>query len=120
MKKLLLILALTVALPSIAYAKCDGGTEIEGKNKHVYCLSDKQMNWWSAFAWCKANERPLATMDQACNNQNWSSGCANMKISIEKWAWTAIASGDDKAYGVGLNGGVNTHPRTTNAYALCY
>ena len=120
MKKLLLILALTVVLPSMAYAKCDGGTEIEGKNKHVYCLSDKQMNWWSAFAWCKANERPLATMDQACNNQNWSSGCANMKISIEKWAWTAIASGDDKAYGVGLNGGVNTHPRTINAYALCY
>ena len=121
MKKLLLILALTVVLPSMAYAKCDGGTELEGKNKHVYCVSNQDMNWWSAFAWCKANERPLATLAQACNNQNWSSGCTNMSIGINRTAWTAIASGDSSAYRVDLNyGTVATITRTDNRPALCY
>ena len=121
MKKLLLILALTVALPSMAYAKCDGGTEKPGKNGHVYCISNQTMNWWSAFAWCKANERHLATLDEACNNQSWSGGCTNMQISIDKYAWTAIASGDSSAYLVNLNlGYVYAYTRTNNNGALCY
>ena len=121
MKKLLLILALTVVLPSMAYAKCDGGTEKPGKNGHVYCISNQKMNWWSAFAWCKANERHLATLDEACNNQSWSSGCTNIQISIDKYAWTAIASGDSSAYGVTLDTGrVHMLTRTNSYYVLCY
>ena len=122
MKKLLLILALTVVLPSMAYAKCDGGTEKSGQNGHVYCISDKQMNWWSAFAWCKANERPLATLAQACNNQNWSSGCTNWAYKGGIRVWTAIASGTETAYFIHFDavGTVNSGTRTTNYYALCY
>ena len=122
MKKLLLILAITVVLPSMAYAKCVGGTEKPGKNGHVYCICNQTMNWWSAFAWCKANKRHLATLDEACNNQSWSGGCTNMRIGINKSAWTAIASGDSSAYGVWhYTGGVGPNTRTANDYlALCY
>ena len=121
MKKLLLISALTLVLPSMAYAKCDGGTELEGKNKHVYCVSNQDMNWWSAFAWCKANERPLVTLDQACNNQNWSGGCTNMQIGINNRGWSAIASGDSNAYLLPFTyGNVVPRPRTVGARALCY
>ena len=121
MKKLLLILALTVVLPSLAYAKCDGGTEIEGKNKHVYCLSDKKMNWWSAFAWCKANERPLATMDQACNYKGWASGYANLTLGINKSFWSSLAFEDNKAYIIDLNtGNTYTRSRLTAYHALCF
>ncbi|MBQ9089583.1 MAG: hypothetical protein IJY58_00840 [Alphaproteobacteria bacterium] len=122
MKKLLLILALTVVLPSMAYAKCDGSTEIEGKNKHVYCLSDKPMNWWSAFAWCKANERPLATMAQACNNQNWVEKCSNIAIGKDQSVWLSIAFEDNKAYIINRFYGLTAkHERTaTYSQALCY
>ena len=121
MKKLLLILTLSIALPNIAMADCVGGEEKPGKNGHVYCISNQTMNWWSAFAWCKANKRHLVTLDEACNNQSWSGGCTNMNIGISKGVWTAIASGDSSAYTVYLsNGRVNPHPRTNNNAALCY
>ena len=121
MKKLLLILTLSIALPNIAMADCVGGEEKPGKNGHVYCISNQTMNWWSAFAWCKANKRHLATLDEACNNQSWSGGCTNMNIGVNKSAWTAIASGDSSAYLVLLYPGfVSTYTRTSNANALCY
>ncbi len=123
MKKLLLILTLSIALPNIAMADCAGGEEKPGKNGHVYCISNQTMNWWSAFAWCKANKRHLVTLDEACNNQSWSGGCTNMSIGINRTAWTAIASGDSSAYYVQLsNGSVLTNPRTRTDYisALCY
>lgn len=122
MKKTLLILALILTLPSMAFAKCEGGEEKPGKNGHVYCISNQTMNWWSAFAWCKANERHLATLDEACNNQSWSNGCSNMAIGVSKGAWTSIASGDSSAYHIYLvNGGdVNAYARTTILKALCY
>ena len=120
MKKLLLILALTVALPSMAYAKCDGGTEKPGKNGHVYCISNQTMNWWSAFAWCKANERHLATLDEACNNKPLTS-CTNLSLGKGFVVWTAIAFETSEAYRLGLNGANNgTSNRTSLLNALCY
>ena len=123
MKKLLFILILSITIPSLTYAKCDGGEEKPGKNGHVYCTSNQTMNWWSAFAWCKANKRHLATLDEACNNQSWSGGCKNMAIGVNKDSWTAIASGDNSAYSIHLgswNGNVSKYTRTGNYYALCY
>ena len=121
MKKILLVMALSMVLPSVALAACEGGEEITGKNGQKYCVSNQTMNWWSAFAWCKANGLHLATLDEACNNQAWSSGCPNINVGINKWAWTAIASGDSAAYYVHLyNGGVSTSTRTNNSgYAFC-
>ena len=121
MKKLLLILILSITIPNIAMADCVGGEEKPGKNGHVYCISNQTMNWWSAFAWCKANKRHLVTLDEACNNQSWSGGCKNMVIGVDKYIWTAIASGDSSAYYVNLFYGlVNTYSRTTSFNALCY
>ena len=124
MKKLLFILILSITIPSLTYAKCDGGEEKPGKNGHVYCTSNQTMNWWSAFAWCKANKRHLATLDEACNNKSWSGSCKNMAIGISKNVWTSIASGDNSAYGVSLNDGyVSGYSRTYGGsyyHAMCY
>ena len=105
MKKLLFILILSITIPSLTYAKCDGGVETKGKNGHDYCISDQKMNWWSAFAWCKANERHLATLDEACNNQSWSNNCQNLAVGLNKGGWTAIATGEDSAYYVFISVG---------------
>ena len=91
MKKLLLILTLSLVVPSLAFAKCDGGREITGKNGHSYCISKKGMNWWSAVTWCEANERSLATMQQACDNPSPLT-CLNLSVDINKGAWTSTVS----------------------------
>ena len=93
MKKLLLILTLSIILPSVAFAKCDGGSEKIGKNGHSYCISKKKMNWWSAVTWCEANGRSLTTMQQACNAQSLST-CSNLAIGTNAGAWTAKISGN--------------------------
>ena len=123
MKKLLFILILSITIPSLTYAKCDGGVETKGKNGHDYCISDQKMNWWSAFAWCKANERHLVTLDEACNNKPWaSSGCTNFSLGLpSEGGWTAIGVDDSKAYRLNFSiGNVAADPRTYGHSALCY
>ena len=52
--------AVTVGLCLLAathgYAACAEGTEITGKNGHVYCKSNVSMNWYTAFAWCDTKD----------------------------------------------------------------
>lgn len=118
MKKRLLILALLLVLPNMAFAKCDGGKIIIGNNnKHNYCISKKTMNWWSAVAWCEANDRHLATKDEACNG-----GCSNMNVGVNKGAWIAKTSGTDGANRIHL---MTDHLVTSKLtysgnVALCY
>ncbi len=121
MKKLLLICVFSVTLPNIVFAKCDGGREIKSTaDNHVYCVSNnKAMNWWSAFAWCKANERRLATIEEVCNNRGWANGCGGLNGAGDVWLWTATPYGDDSAYDVHW-GTVATPQRKNNHAALCY
>ncbi len=124
MKKLLLISLISITLSGIAFAEaeCEGGREVIGKNEHVYCQSIKGMNWWSAFAWCKSNNRHLVTLDEACNNKPWVSGCSNLSFGLStSGGWTAIGVEDNKAYRLNFGvGGVAADPRTYGHSALCY
>ena len=120
MKKLLFILILSITIPSLTYAKCDGGVETKGKNGHDCCISNQTMNWWSAFAWCKANERHLATIAEACGNQHWSN-YSNVAVGISQGGWTSTAFEDNKAYSAYLEySHVAQDTRTTKIRALCY
>ena len=124
MKKLLLALILLTTLSHQAMASCDGGEEITGNyNKHVYCISNKGMNWWSAFTWCTANGRHLATQAEACNNRSWGDGyCPNLSLGRGIEVWTAQAIDDNKAYIFSfVNGYVMKRERSGATYrALCY
>ena len=87
MKKMFLNLIVIASLcleTTIAFAKCEKGTEITGTiNNHKYCKSNIATNWWTAFAWCKYQGRELATLEQACPNWQDAGGstlfCNNLK-----------------------------------------
>lgn len=127
MKRLLILLSLLYVFP--AYASCEGGTEITGKNGHVYCMSNVLMNWYSAFAWCDSQGRTLVTMEQACDideTERWDGGvgegkCLNMvEAGSNRNAWSSIPYEHNLAYYITLStGSVFTAHRTPTYSALC-
>ena len=108
-------------------ASCEGGTLQTGENGHVYCQSNSKMNWWSAYTWCEAQGRHLATMYEMCPEWDGSTGynkCNQSSFSNNEYNWTATASGTKNAFifdkGTVLND--SRAIRQSNAYcrALCY
>ena len=111
-----------------ANAACVGGEEITGKDGHVFCLSEESMNWWSAFQWCSAQGRHLATPDEACNygKIHWGGGtCGNLHVGrVSMHTWLALARSSRTAYGVNLSDSLIQsdwlNRDSMHAYALCY
>ena len=94
-----------------AYAKCDGGTEITNTAGTTFCKSDVGLsNWWSAYAWCRANERTLATMYEMCPSWDGGTGhgkCPELNGIGNDTVWSATARGSEYAFSVMLSvGGV--------------
>lgn len=128
MKRLLILLSLLYVFP--AYASCEGGTEITGKNGHVYCASNVSMNWYTAFAWCYAHGKSLATMEQICNideTQKWDGNngegrCLNMVGAAQtQHVWSSISSGSTNAFYIDLStGNVYYFNRTGTNLAFCW
>lgn len=128
MKWLLILLSLLYVFP--AYASCEGGTEITGKNGHVYCASNVSMNWYTAFAWCYAHGKSLATMEQICNideTQKWDGNngegrCLNMVGAAQtQHVWSSISSGSTNAFYIDLStGNVYYFNRTGTNLAFCW
>lgn len=73
MKKLFLTMCLTAMLSTPAFAACNGGTEytVDGD---TFCMSNFNLNWWSAFNWCKANGMHLATVYEVCPDWDGNTG----------------------------------------------
>lgn len=131
-----LLAAVTIGLCLLtgtnAYAACAEGTEITGKNGHVYCKSNITMNWYTAFAWCDTQGRTLATMEQMCDiddTQRWDGNtgtgkCLNLvgASSENLWVWSAIPAGSANAFSVTLStADVHRRNRTNGTYsALCW
>ena len=128
MKWLLILLSLLYVFS--AYASCEGGTEITGKNGHVYCASNVLMNWYTAFAWCDAQGRTLVTMEQICDideTQYWDGNigegeCLNMVgLGSAQYVWSSTSYSSSHAFDVNLsNGTVNTYPHISMINALCW
>ena len=113
-----------------ANAACVGGEEITGKDGHVFCLSEENMNWWSAFQWCSAQGRHLATPDEACNygKIHWGGGkCGNINgVTCESgkhMAFLALGMEKNFAYAFNISNGDihwNWVYRSGACRALCY
>ena len=122
MKKLFLTICLTAMLSTPAIAACDGGTEytVDGD---TFCMSDINLNWWSAANWCKANGMHLATMYEACPDWNGTKTayvCGRTFSSYGTLSWSATVSGGDRAFGVEPSTGyVNDSVRSAERRAVC-
>lgn len=131
MKYFLMIIVFCV-MSSVCIACVDGHTHF-AKNSDQYCISNKRMNWWSAFQWCKAQGYRLATLDDCYAEGNVAgtnpvgTGCPNLTGT----AWIAhytgigwLANGDstgEKSYIVYINGTNATQlgNRNSDAYVVC-
>ena len=139
MKKILLLACAGVlCFSQVNAANCEAGTEITGRNGHVYCKSNNPLNWWTAGTWCEAQGRHLASMEEMCPdtgeglNNAWdgSTGegkCANLIISETDAVWSSLAYGTSKAFTVGIGPGrvenntARNYYTRWNAYdAFCY
>ena len=121
-KKLLLACLVGLLSMTSAYAKCDGGTEVTNSVGTRFCMGNVDLNWWSAFAWCKANSRTLATIYEMCPSWDGTTGttCSEINNLTSGYtsAWTATVSGSANAYIVSLKGGsVHTDNRDENRTA---
>ena len=125
------IVSLSLLMGTSAHAACAEGTEITGKNGHVYCKSNITMNWYTAFAWCDTQGRTLATVNQMCDideTQRWDGNfgtgkCLNLVgvFSENQYVWSAIPYGSSNAFDVSLStGNVINNFRTFSNYALCW
>ena len=135
MKKIIL-LGVGLILNTLLYStqtladNCTDGTEYMGKNGHTYCVSNVNMNWWSAFNWCTSQGRHLASMDEVCNiseTEYWVGGvgakaCPNtIGGGLNRWGWTSLGRGTEYAYAVNLSSGeVNNNNRNNNNAAICW
>ena len=120
MKKILLATVMAIVMTTSAHAACEGGTlSDDGK----FCISNIELNWWSASNWCKANGRHLATIYEVCPDWDGNTGegkCPVIASSISRSAWTATASGSDYAFNIyPSNGNVYNTNRHGTGLALC-
>ena len=81
MNKTLSLICTLFILPSIAFAEetCANGAGkiIMGDiNQKKYCLSNKTMDFWNAYAWCDAQGTSLVDLTD-CSCSNTAADCAN-------------------------------------------
>ena len=124
--KLLTLAVITAVVFNIAQARaetCESGKLVTGNNGHAYCQSKYQMNWWSAYAWCEAQGRHLASMYELCPDWDGSKGgdkCANTKDGFDGLGWTKTAFQQNYAFTVYPSGTVDADGRTYGRFAFCY
>ena len=119
-------IAVTFNVSAVNAETCEGGSLLTGENGHVYCRSNNAMNWWSAYTWCQAQGRHLASMYEICSTWDGSTGYVNCNLATfnpdsgtNPDMWSATASGDNSAFSCD-RGRVQSINRTTNYLALCY
>ena len=114
MRKFLMLMCGVVMMSSAVFADdtttpetCanGAGTVVIGAvTGHKYCMSNNNMNWWNAMAWCDAQGRRLVSLNNcgcsstvSCNNI-----CPEFKISDNNiWIWTSTPV-NTTSYGVSL------------------
>ena len=116
-----LVTGLAFTASKVQAESCDGGSLKTGENGHVYCLSDGNMNWWSAYTWCEAQGRHLATMYEICPTWDGSRGSSICNVSeflnLSVQIWTATAYGENRAFKANA---ISDNARTDRLRAFCY
>lgn len=130
MKKIMIVMTAILMTASVANA-CAGIT-ITGKSGATYCLSKFQMNWYSAYAWCKEQNMNLIEMGTTCGTNIGL--CSELILSSAEQSkiteaggnvgsvWTNTSDTSSNAVYVHLiSGGYHTNlSRKINLYALCF
>ncbi len=106
--------------------KCELGNTFgpEGDNDK-FCVSQMNLNWWSAATWCKAQGRKLATIYDICPNWDGNTGDAKCgtTYSFSSNVWTATAKNNAGAFYVKTSSGdvpdTNSNWRDKTHCALC-
>ena len=108
MKKILILVCGILMVSFVANA-CEG-VVVKGKSGASYCLSKHQMNWYSAYAWCKDQGKDLVELKNVCGVAVQNSSCPEFKLSdAEKSdieaagakahsAWTQTSSSSSAVY----------------------
>ena len=107
-KKLFFTCLIGLMSMTSAYAKCVGGTEITNSVGTTFCKSNVAMNWWTAYAWCRANDLHLATMYEMCPSWDGNVGsgkCSELSGSGNGYAMSATANGSNDVFNVSLSDG---------------
>ena len=104
-----------------APASCNQDTCPEAR---TFCVSDKEMNWWSAFNWCKSNHRQLATFERVCPGVRYQERgtCPALQgIGGSFWSWIAAGWGTNYAQNLQLSTGSfdGNASRNVTEHALC-
>ena len=134
MKTKLLTLAVIAAIVfNIAQARaatCEGGKLATGKNGHEYCYSNNEMNWWSAYTWCEAQGRHLASMYELCPdtgeglNNEWDGRtgvqCANLISTLNVHVWSSAALNTELAFYRYKDNSISSDERSRGKVAICY
>lgn len=108
MKKLILLTFGILMTSNMALA-C-GGVTIKGKSGSSYCLSEQEMNWYSASAWCQAQGMDLIDAKAVCGSLTT---CDELKLSTaEKEKVVAVAKNSNKH----VFGWTKTSSSTSSAY----
>ena len=93
MRKIFFAMLVATAMSGSAIAACDGGTEIG-----EFCLSNAELNWWSAANWCQSNGMHLPTIYEVC--PGWGGydedgitfeECTRELSLVNKACWTATS-----------------------------
>ena len=102
---------------------CDGGSLVTGTNGHEYCRSRNIMNWWSAYTWCEAQGRHLASMYEICPDWDGGEGrkCSNTGLTDNTDLWSSTAYGTEKTFYLQDTGNiVRTGSRSNTHMVICY
>ncbi len=119
----LTIAAIALNVSGALAETCEGGSLQTGENGYVYCLSNKTMNWWSAYTWCQAQGMKLASAYDLC--PTWSGALGDNKCdtkisSAHRILWTSTAKENNEAIAYyGNVGDMKNYPRTRGWYAAC-
>ena len=134
MKKIVLLTGMILMASNMANA-CEG-ISIKGNSGADYCLSHHNMNWYSAYTWCQAQNMALIDIGVLCNSVKGL--CAELNLSDttkeyivnngetlgEVWSNTSLSVTNiysvSLANGQGWDGYYQRVPtRTARHYALC-
>lgn len=113
MKKAVMILLICSCLSAKAVAgattigECargHGDLLLDDDKITTYCQSKIQMNWWSAFAWCKAAGGRLIDINKDCTD----TGCGKYAFLGTYRTWTANQKDEETAFAYSGWGGIKT------------
>lgn len=101
MRKIFFAMLVATAMSGSAIAACDGGTEIG-----EFCISNAELNWWSAANWCQSNGMHLPTIYEVCPGwggydedgiEGTFEDCTR-DLSLEEICWTATSFNSQSAF----------------------